>query len=117
MVKWMNRHERKRKHKRILKKKFGYSCLYSGYRTNTKLMEDEYRADDRYNNERNGGYHYWINYALSGPRQYAKDATNGVIRAKYRDLLKTMSEEDMDDIYALNHSDYEKYYDYDWTIW
>ena len=112
-----NRYAKKRRHKRIMKKKYGYGNVYSGYRSNTKLMEDEYRADDRYNNERNGGYHYWIHCALSGPRQYAKNATNSVIRAKYRDILKTMAEEAMEDVQALNGSDYEKLFDYFWTIW
>ena len=117
MVRRLNRYAQKRKHKHELKKKYGHG-LYNGYRTNLRLHEDECRerwGDMR--NARNGGYQYWQLYYLTGPRRYAKFCTNRAIRAMYRDMLRNMSEEDMDEICALNGADYEKTFDYDWTIW
>ena len=113
----LNRHAAKRKHKRILKQKYGYG-LYEGYKTNLRLHEDKCReeyADNR--DARNGGYEYWQAYYLTGPRQYAKEATNSVIRAMFRDILRNMTEDDMDEIPVFRGSDYEKAYDYMWTVW
>lgn len=117
MRKRLNRHAEELRHKRKLKQKYGHG-LYQGYRTNTHLHEDECR--ERYGdmrNARNGGYQYWQSYYLTGPRQYAKFCTNRAIRAMYRDLLRSICEEDLDDIQAFQGSDYEKAFDYDWTIW
>ena len=113
----LNRYAEKRRHKMKLKKKYGYG-LYEGYRTNLRRHEDECRerwGDTR--NARNGGYQYWQSYYLTGPRQYAKEATNSVIRAMFRDLLRNLSEDDMDKVPVFKGSDYEKTYDYYWTIW
>lgn len=117
MAQRLNRHALMRKHKRNLKKKYGYG-LYTGYRSNPHLMETEYR--DKYGNcknARNGGYEYWRHYYLTGPRQHAKHCTNRAIRAIYRDLLNKIDAESMDDVQALSGSDYEKLFDYMWTIW
>jgi len=117
MAKRLNRHALMRKHKRNLKKKFGYG-LYTGYRTNTRLMEDEYRREygDRVNS-RNGGYNYWKHVYLSGLRSDAKHNTNRAIRAMYRDMLNVLDHDALEDIQIMNGSDYEKIYDYDWYIW
>ena len=112
-----NRHAELRRHKRKMKQRYGHG-LYTTYRTNLKLHEQECR--DEYGdmpNARNGGYDYWKIYYLTGPRQYAKDCTNRVIRAMYRDLFRKMNKEDMDEIQAYHGADYEKAYDYAWTIW
>ena len=112
-----NRYTELRKHKRKMKQRYGHG-LYTTYRTNLKMHEQECRekyGDMR--NARNGGYDYWKIYYLTGPRQYAKFCTNRVIRAMYRDLLRNLTEDDMEDIQAFNGSDYEKAFDYDWTIW
>ena len=117
MVRRMNRYAQKRKHKREMKKKFGRG-LYTGHRTNLRLHENECREEySGCPNARNGGYTYWKSYYLTGPRRYAKFCTNRMIRAMYRDMLRRMSEDDMDDICAFTGSDYEKAFDYDWTIW
>ena len=117
MVQYINRHAVKSKHKREMKKRYGHG-LYTTYRTNTKLHEAECR--DKYGdrpNARNGGYEYWKVYYLSGPRKFAKNSTNRVIRCAYRDMLRTLNNEALDDVQALTGADYEKMYDYDWTIW
>ena len=88
------------------------------YTTNLKKHEQECRdrnGDSR--NTRNGGYEYWQLYYLTGPRKYAKDCTNSVIRAFYRNLLNTHDPDELDDAQALSGSDYEKMFDYNWTIW
>lgn len=114
---WINRHAMLRKHKHKLKKRFGYG-VYTGYRTNIKKQEAEWR--ERYGdwpNARNGGYDYWTHCYLTGPRKVAKDGTNGVIRSEYRQLLNTFSDECADDIVAPQNSDYRKMFDYNWTVW
>ena len=113
----LNRHAQRRKHKRIMKQKYGRG-LYTTYRTDLKRHEQECR--EQYGdckNAKNGGYEYWRTYYLTGPRRYAKECTNSVIRAMYRNLLNNICEEDLDDIQALRGADYEKMYDYVWTIW
>lgn len=113
----MNRYAQMRRHKRKLKQKYGHG-LYTGYRTNLKLHEDECRANcGNWPNDRtrNGGYEYWQSYYLTGPRTYARRCTNRAIRAMYRDLLKTLA--DLEDVQALSGSDYEKAFDYDWAVW
>ena len=113
----INRHAQMRMHKRKQKKRYGYG-LYSGYRTNIRLHEDECRREYEDNpNARNGGYKYWNVYYLTGERKYAKHCTNRVIRAMYRDMLNAVGGDGLDDVQALRGSDYEKMFDYDWTIW
>jgi hypothetical protein len=51
---------------------------------------------------------------LSGSRKYAKCCTNRRIRNMYRTRIKSMSPED---IVAPRNSDYEKEFDYLWTIY
>ena len=113
----LNRHAQMRKHKQELKRKYGHG-LYEGYRTNLRRHEDECR--ERWGDMRNaryGGYQYWQAYYLTGPRQYAKFCTNRAIRAMFRDMLRNMTEDMMDDVPVFRGADYEKMFDYDWTIW
>ena len=100
--------------------------MYTTYRTNLKLHESECRdMFGDWPNSRNGGYEYWQHCYITGPRTYAKSCTNRAIRAMYRDLLRGLDRECDDDarelwgdeIQAMTGSDYEKIYDYDWTIW
>ena len=113
----LNRHAQKRKHKRIMKQKYGRG-LYTSCRTNLKLHEQECREwNEDCPNARNGGYEYWQLYYLTGPRKYAKSCTNRVIRAMYRDMLNCFDGDCLDDIPALRGSDYEKLFDYNWTVW
>lgn len=114
----MNRYAQMRRHKRKLKEKYGRGGPFSGCRTNLKLHEDEYRRENVNNPyARNGGYRYWQTFYITGPRRFAKVSTNRAIRAMYRDMLNTIDPEDMDDVQALNGADYEKMFDYAWTIW
>lgn len=57
---------------------------------------------------------YWDFLYLSGPRQYAKYATNRKIRAKYRNVINIYN---IYDIETLRGADYRKLVDYDWTVW
>lgn len=117
MIKYINKNAALRKHKQKMKKRYGCG-LYTTYRTNTKLHEEECR--EKYKDcptARNGGYEYWKTYYLSGPRQFAKNCTNRAIRCAYRRMLHSLSEESMDDVQALTGADYEKMFDYLWTIY
>ena len=117
----LNRYDRLRKHKRYLKQRHANSyCRWNIHEDERR--ERESAAEDTYwsrrHRPRNGGYEYWRNCYLSGCRRYAKDCTNSHIRAKYRQMaLRNMTDEFLEDVVALKGSDYEKEYDYLWTIW
>lgn len=111
-----NRYANKRKHKINMKRRYGHG-LYTSYRSNIWLHERECREECNSPYARNGGYEYWKTYYLSGNRRYAKYCTNRAIRAYYRDQFRRLNSEDMEDVMAMRNSDYEKAYDYDWTIW
>lgn len=113
-----NRYANKRKHKIKMKKRYSFGPVYGGHRSNIWLHESECR--EQHSGQpwaRNGGYEYWKAYYLSGERKYAKLCTNRVIRAYYRDQIRKLDQEAMEDIAALRGADYEKMFDYVWTIW
>lgn len=117
----MRRYVNKRKHKKRLKQRHAMVC--DGCRTNLDKVRQRYQDPDFLwwrDHERNGGYEYWQQLYRSGARKFAKDATNSVIRARYRDLLNNLDMDDMDmldEIQALAGADYEKMFDFFWTIW
>jgi hypothetical protein len=118
----VNRYANKRKHKRRLKQR--HAMLWDGRRTNLDLVRQRYQDEDFwwwYNHHPcNGGYEYWKQFGRSGTRKYAKDMTNGVIRSRYRDMLRDIDLDDddaIDDIQALTGADYEKMFDFWWTLW
>lgn len=118
----MNRHAEKRRHKRIQQKQ--YMTMYSfGRRSNLKLfmntMRDQAEEDAntwwcRKHPARNGGWEYWRRFYMSGSRRFAKQYTNRKIRQKYRTML---SNTDHEDAVALHGADYEKEFDYEYTVW
>lgn len=111
------RYFEKMEHKRRLKKI--HAMKYANME-NPKLLEQEIResADDsRYSHirgERNGGYHYWDQFYLSGSRGFAKKYSDKRIRQRFRERIRNT---DPEDVIALRGSDYEKEFDYAWTIW
>lgn len=117
-----NRYARKLQHKHKLKRK--HAVRYSVYDVGAdeRKARDEYwqscltagRVYRRRLDHRNGGYKYWEDFSLSGPRAYAKYCTNRRIRSKYRNLA---SRADQDHIQAMRGSQYEKEYDYAYTVW
>ena len=117
----LNRYAKLRRHKRYLKQR--HANAYG--RWNIHDDERKEREDAALGwpwrwsrNRRNGGYEYWNNCYLSGCRKYAKSCTNRKIRAKYRRLgLTNMRDEHLADIVAPRGSDYEKEFDYLYTIW
>lgn len=68
----------------------------------------------RHQDLRNGGYQYWNEFYLSGPRGFAKRSTNRRIRQQYREMI---ANNDPEDIMAHQGSEYQKEFDYAWTIW
>ena len=114
----LNRHARMRQHKRELKKKHAAN---SWCQFDTRIDEErahrnyEEDKDSKWVDKRNEGYDYWNHCYLSGRRRFAKDCTNRKIRNIYRNLIA--SGEFLDDVIAPKGSDYEKFFDYLWTIW
>ena len=84
-----------------------------------KTREEIEELEQKFNTYRNatppnGGYKYWKKLYLSGRRRYAKGQTNRRIRAMYRRKFAVC---DPEEIEALKCAEYEKEYDYPWTIW
>ena len=117
-----SRYGRKRRHKRILKER--YVKRFGDQFANIRLFEDAAREKVMGKGEwwyrrhpymkRNGGFTYWQQCYLSGPRTYAKRQTNRRIRNRYRGMIANM---DPENIPAYRGSDHEKEYDYNWTVW
>ena len=120
MVLKENRYARKRQHIDELKKKHAvrYNVFDPG-RDEREAKEDYERSLAeghiyKWDDPRNDGYNYWVDFSLSGPRQYAKFCTNRKIRQMYRNLENM---ENLENVMGLHGSDYEKIFDYWWTIY
>lgn len=113
----LNRYARSQKHRAELKRK--HALRNGRYNPDLDRQREEdwffENCDSRWvRNQRNFGYHYWNQCYLSGCRRYAKEATNRRIRSKYRTMVANAERED---IIAPHGSDYEKEFDYWWTIY
>jgi len=114
------KYDRKCAHKRALKKR--HAVLWQRYdpaadeakscADYVELMSSYPHA--RHVDPRNGGYTYWETFYLSGPRKFAKRCTNRKIRGTFRELIANA---DPEDVPTLRGSDYEKLFDYFWTIY
>ena len=115
-----NRYARKRAHKRALKKR--HAMQFSKYypKVDELKQRKEYEkevASPRvfgWTDPRNGGYDYWSYFSLSGERSFAKRSTNRRIRARFRTAI---ANQNLEDIMAMNGGQYEKEFDYWWTIY
>ena len=112
-----NRYAKKRKHKRELEKRFAKRYAYD----NVFLLRDKLitEAEEdtwwrRKHPPKNNGWEYWKYFSLSGRRAYAKKYTDKTIRQKYRQMIKHC---DPEDVTAPRGADYEKEFDYAYTIW
>jgi len=121
----LNRYARLKQHKKALKQHHAYKCSNYSINADRSYWERNYEKYKdkkwmRYNDPRNNGYWYWNRYELSGKRRIAKENTNAVLRARYRNLTKQVLISDLEgieDIDAPQNSDYEKYFDYWWFIY
>lgn len=114
-----NRYARKRQHIDEQKKKhaIAWQVYDAGIdeRKEKRSYAEDVASGYKHCDPRNGGYQYWTEFYLSGPKSYAKECTNRKIRAKYRDLFN--SGEDHDHIMGLKGSQYEKEFDFWWTVY
>ena len=112
----LNRYARKLRHKYRLQRshalRFGYYTVQRDRESETDWNERFFGS--KWYDPRNKGYQYWQQSCLSGRRRYAKFCTNRRIRSRYRILAKKA---DPDEIVAPRHADYEKEFDYWWTIY
>ena len=106
-------YSRKQMHKRklktgFLKRMWGYPQYksYEDYLANHKPLSrySGWRIDQR----------YWRKVYVTGSRRLAKEQTNRKIRRTFRDQIQKA---EYDNIPACRGADYQKYYDYMWTIW
>ena len=59
---------------------------------------------------------YWRHAYISGPRKYAKKETNSKVRAYWKNELARCEDwEDFDS--NMQNTDYQKHFDYAWTIY
>jgi len=118
----MNRYAQKRRHKRELEKKYARGYGYGTHREYDvkalrRRLELEAQEDCYWNRKhppRNNGWEYWKLYDMTGMRQYAKKFSDKRIRQKYRIMIRKM---DPEDAFVPQGADYEKEYDYEYTIW
>ena len=125
-----NRYSNKRHHIDVQKKKF----LSGLWRSSTIGMSHEQYLTTRDEDEREwrsraykqGGMpaceQYWSTCYISGIRGYAKDMTSNILRSNWRNMknaLLLLEDDEFDDVdYDIgNNSDYQKHFDYTWTIW
>ena len=125
-----NRYSNKRHHIDAQKKKF----LSGLWRSSTIGMSYEQYLATRSDEEREwrakpykqGGLpaceQYWSTCYVSGPRCFAKDMTSSILRSDWRNMknaLLLLEDDEFDDVdYDIgNNSDYQKHFDYTWTIW
>ena len=125
-----NRYSNKRHHIDVQKKKF----LSGLWRSSTIGMSYEQYLATRSDEEREyrtraykqGGLpsceQYWSTCYISGPRCFAKDMTSSILRSDWRNMknaLLLLEDDEFDDVdYDIgNNSDYQKRFDYTWTIW
>lgn len=125
-----NRYSNKRHHIDVQKKKF----LGGLWRSSSRGMSYEQylatRSDDereyRTRTYKQGGLplceQYWTTCYISGMRGFAKDMTSSVLRSDWRNKKNTLLLLDNDELEDVdynigNNSNYQKYFDYSWTIW
>ena len=125
-----NRYSNKRHHIDVQKKKF----LSGLWRSSTIGMSYEQYLATRSDEEREyrtraykqGGLpsceQYWSTCYVSGPRCFAKNMTSSIHRSDWRNMknaLLLLEDDEFDDVdYDIgNNSDYQKHFDYTWTIW
>ena len=123
MARRINRRARKLAHKRKMEQHYANIYHYGStspacVRRLREQLIREAEEDDSYwrkkHPPRNRGWEYWKVYYLTGSRQYAKKYSDKRIRQKYRQMIAHM---DPEDVTAPRGADYEKEYDYAYTIW
>lgn len=102
----MNRYANKMIHKR--KQKNLYRRLwFGGFQASSW---EDYAAHARDSDP----LKYWKTYYLSGPKRYAKQQTNNIARARFREDVSSTEYEDM---YAPQRAEYQRFFDFCWTVW
>lgn len=124
----VSRYHGKCRHKDEIKNRFAkrwYYGTYSGMNYPeycASLTEDELNYSYGPVRHIPSALQYWRTFYLTGPRQYAKNVTNSVIRRHWREKINSfyrLDEEDWDDFdpEMEQHNGYQKHFDYAWTIW
>lgn len=104
--KQINHYANKMIHKRKLKDKYCRSWIGN---PRCASWEDYFAHADDWDDLK-----YWKEWYLSGPRRFAKCCTNSALRSGFREEF---SQEDLEDLYAPQHGEYRKSFDYMWSVW
>ena len=102
----MNHYANKMIHKRRQKNHFltkGFPGVCSASWADYKAHADDFDS-----------LKYWKVYYLSGLRKFARTQTNRVLRARLRSDIAAA---DYNNMHAPQHAEYQKSFDYLWTIW
>lgn len=119
----LNRHARTRRHidcqkKRYLKTPYLWSAMGMSFKEYLASLDDFWRHYS-YGPRKDfmpGCEQYWRYCYLSSAKTFAKKATSKAIRNYWKQQLAHC--EDWEEIEAgMNRSDYQKQFDYDWTVW
>ena len=102
----LNRYANKMVHQRKMK----YAFLNKTFGWMPGVSWEEYMARKKEQDSEE----YWKIWDVSRRRAFASRCSRRKIRSEYRQALVHM---DLEDMYAPQHSEYKKIYDYWWTIW
>lgn len=115
----VNGYPKKRLHKRKQKEKYAKKYIYGDSEVSWDTLKSIYKDTPKI-----GRYHplnYWRDFSLSGPRAYAKQQTNSVLRSRFKaekkEILMAYDVDDLEYLPRLTNSNYRKYYEYKWTVW
>ena len=112
----VNGYQKKRLHKRKIKNTYAKTWYWGNGQYDWDMMVIEYKDEPR--SRWGHPLDYWKDFSLTGPRSYAKEQTNSIIRREYKDYCRRAL---IDNIYDftpnMSNGTYRKYFDYDWTVW
>ena len=109
-------YQRKRLHKRKVKKSYAKNYLYGNKEGNWDALVIMYQ--DMPPTKWGHPLNYWKDYSLTGPRSYAKNQTNRTLRREFKNQSRRIIYDDSYDYMPyINNGNYRKYFDYDYTVW
>lgn len=115
----VNGYQRKRLHKRKMKKSYAKTWCWGNTETNWNSMVLMYKDEPR----AKWGHplDYWKEYSLSNPRTFSKKKTNRTLRRDFNNLSRKIIYSDFEDTHdylpKVSNGTYRKYYDYDYNVW
>lgn len=112
----INRHARRRQHRREMKKRYALADGFHNVKAHERHERERY-AENSYLYRRplrNGGYEYWKRWEWGSRKKYFQRHANAMVRREFREQLAKL---DPEDVAALNRNSYKKIFDLGWELW